>query len=513
VAFSETWTNRCLGEPSRITWVKEQRLAAVAAATFALDGAVAIPSVDAPPYAQERRFQLEWTIARAGLAMGLDTAATTAVIDQAFASASAMTDESKRDRALLWAALDLEDYGNPSAAARFVAAFRDNDFPVEHSAREIPRLVARGDIAGARRALAKLPPSWGIRTDVEAWHDNPRWYGSVAAAACVALAAPGALTAPEIKTLLEDAESITAKVADEWRLNRELRSLALAWGRVGELERAIVVASRMPGTERADALVELIDLFGKDAKLPLDQIDSLARHALAATQSDPLVIGSADPADRADMKDFVAQVGLGEVVAAIARQQTARGDRAAAAKAIATIPENLSIRHKSALQLGCARILAGEQTIDDVLSTTPRDDLMIPNLIDAASDVGCVEVMQKLMRGHRLEQRLADNMLHRLIYAGRLDDAIALLRAEWDILSGVDRTERLDELLTSLARDGRASEGSTLFRSLPPETTDLIEERALVAGYRLVVALATSKNLAEAKTLRDSLAPRLSARQ
>ena len=500
-----SWIDRCLGAARPVSGDPDQLTAAVAAATMALDGTVTPPRITARSYAPARQAEVDWTIALAALRTDHDAAAA---IDRAFASADPIADADARDRILLWGALELRARGELARAATWAGALRGAEYRHELVAQDVRLLAESGDLDGARKALATLPPIWTLRADVDSWHGYPRWVGSAAAATCLALTSPQVAASPAARALVEDGERLSAQITEEWRQNREQRALALAWARLGELEHALIVTSRMPGSERSRALVELLDLFGDGSTVKLARIAALARRAIAATRSAPLVL-SETLADLDEVRDFVGQAVVGEVVAAIARRHLARNDLAAAAAAIETIPTNLSAHHEAALQLECVRLTRGETTLDRVMATVPPDGPYASNLLGAASAVGCMEVVDALLRGARHADRLATSEARHLIQHARFDDAAALLRSFWDRLRPIDRSELQAALITALSQAGRTIDALGVWSGTPAHDDELPEQSALAAGHRLIVALVATGAIEQAQALRGELAPRL----
>jgi hypothetical protein len=495
----EAWVDRCLGRPSRISWEPDQLTADVAAATLAVDGRADPPTVTSQSYAPARQAEVDLTLVAAALATDHDAAA---LIDRAHASATAISEDSERKRALGWGAVELLEHGVD--AARWTALLTDADDKHELGANQVRILAARGDLEGARRTLATLPPMWTIRSDVEYWHGYPRWLGSTAAAACAALASSAVVAAPGGRALVEDAEKLTAQITEGWRQNREQRAIALAWGRLGDLERGIVAASRMPGSERAGAIAELLDLYGDAPAVDLVRLDALARTAMAATKSAPLILADANT-NRAALLDFVEDATLGEVAAAIVRRHLARKDVAGAKTVLAKIPTNLSAHHEAALQLSCARLRENQITLDEAIAALPTDDLYAANLARAAAQVGCMPVVQAVLSEARFGERIASDILHDMLAYHEVDAAMPLLAWAWDRMSAPDLSERQAELIDALAQGGRATEALALFRKQPAHQYPIIESTALAAGYRLVVALVAAKATDDAKALRGEL--------
>jgi hypothetical protein len=500
------WIDRCLGDARRVSWEPDQLTAAVAGATMALDGHVARPTIEATSYAPARQAEVDWTIALAALATNQGAAAAT--VDRAFATADQIGDAAARDRILLWGAIELRARGDMARAAQWAAALRNDDHRRELVADDVRRRAESGDLDGAQEAIATLPPIWSLRVDVESWHGYPRWVGSAAAAACAALASPRVASSPAARAVAEAAERLSTQITEEWRQNREHRALALAWARLGDLERAMFAASRMPGSERSSTLVELLDLFGDAPGVELARLEVDARRAIAATRSAPLVLSDAKT-DPDALHAFVGDVVVGEIGAAIARRHLAREDLVLAGAAIQAIPTHLSAHHEAALQLACARLKRGETTVERVVASLSPDDPMIGNLIGAASRVGCLEVVHALLRGARHADRLAANETWRSILQARFDDATALLCSAWDRLTPIDRGELQAGLVSALSRAGRLSDALAVSSSMPAHDAELPEKMALAADHRLIVSLAATGELPKAQALRVALAPRL----
>ena len=448
------WLDRLLGQAQWPSWEDDQLAVAVAASQLVLDGAVDMPRV-------EHQFELDWALALAARAIGRN-----ADVDRAFVSANAISDNAAKQRALLWGAIVLGD-------ARWSEGLAD-DYRHELAARD----------AGA---IAALPGIWTLRIDVGSWHGYPRWFGSAAVAA-------GAIGE---RTLLEAVEN--KPIAEPWRQNREYRALALAWVRAGDIERAFAAAARMPGSERADAIVELLELAGDH---PVDALAALAKRAMQATQSAPFVLGT----DRAALRDFVAQASDAAVVAAIARRHLARGDLASARALIDTIPDNIFVRHGAALQVECARIQRDDEALDEI--RLRHDENTLPILVHAAGDMRCMPVVHALLRDAKHGDRLAVAQIRRFIYQAHLDDAATLLRWAWGRMTPIDCSDTQAELVDAFAGAGRAVDALALFRSLPAHEDDIPERGALAAGYRLIVPLVVADHATSARELRTELAER-----
>ena len=491
-AIDRAWIDTCLGAPTPIPWEPVHLAAAVAAARAALDGATDVPRIESPSYAPARQAEVAWTVASAALDAKREAAV---LVDGAFAAATAVANASKRDRVLLWGALALRR-PDPARAATWAAAIKDPSYQPELAAHEVVRLAHDGDGRAAVVAIAKLSPQWDLRGDVEDWHGYPRWLGSAATAACVAVAASAFASSADARPLVEAAERLTAKVTEEWRQNREVRALALAWARIGDLDRAFAAVSRMPGTERAGAIVALLDGFGDAPGVDLAHVDALARKAIAATRQAPFVLtGSA--ADRASLDDFIGQAVVGEVVAALARRHLARGDLRGASAAVDAIPTNLSKHHEAALQLACARKVAPGDLPADYAA----------NLAAAAAQVGCLDVMQRVLAGARFGDRIAQNIAWPMLAAGRLDETLALVRTIAELAPG--RAAGLHAgLALALAQAGRGADARAVVVAIPRQP-EIIEQGVVAAAYGAVVALVAAGDLAGARALEGTLAPRL----
>lgn len=491
------WIDRCLGEPSPVAFDPDQLVAAKAAARAALEGATDVPRVEVSSYAPDRQAQVACTVAAAALAAKRDASI---LVDAAFAEATKVSDAAKRERVLGWGVIELRRAGDPARATKWAAAIADADYKPELVAHEVARLAAAGDGDGARKALGTLPASWGLFSDVEFWPGYPRWIGSAGAAACVALASPAFAKTPAARALVEDAEKLTAKVSEEWRQNREYAAIALAWARVGDLDRALVATSHMPGSERSTAIASVLDGFGDAPGVELAHVGALARKAIAASRSAPAVIG-AKPAD--DTGSFVESAVTADVTAALVRRHIARRDLAAAKAAAESIPENLSRRYEAELQVACA----GSTNVDAIVAGLA--DTYRANLAAAAAQVKCFDVTARLLKTLPHGENFANNLLWSTIAANRLDDASALLAKVGSRLRSIDLAENTGALAYALARDGRGAEALALIKA-----TAVLEykntERALVsAGYRSVAALVANGDLANAKALDALLAPRL----
>jgi hypothetical protein len=501
LAIDHGWIDRCLGERRPVPWEPDAIIASLAAANAALDGATEVPRVDAKSHAPERAGEITWMVAFATLAAGRDASS---LLDAAFAAATAVTDPAPRDRLLGWGAVELRRY-DAARAATWAAAIKQPDYKPELAAYEVARLAASGDLEAARSALATLPPMWGLRTDVEYWNGYPRWLGSAAAAACVALAAPKAAASPAARALVEQADSLTANITEEWRQNREYRALALAWARIGDIDRAMLAASRMPGTERSGAIVDVLDGLSDAKTLDLAHVAALAKKAIAASRTAPLVL--ADPkTDRAELSDFIGQAVEGEVVAALARRYIARGNLTSAKAAVDAIPTNLSSHHEVALQLACARKKTGEVTLDAIVATLPG--AYEANLAAAAAQVGCIDVLNEILRRAQYGERIAENVAWSTLAAGRLDDTLLLLRSVEQLAA--TRVAGLHaDLAYALARAGRVTDAVAVLHAIPELPYKTFEQLVLAAGYRAVVTLVAAGDVTGAKAIQAELAPRL----
>jgi len=450
------WLDRLLGQARWPSWEPDQLTAAVAAATLVLEGKVTRPRVEVPSYAPARQFEVDWALALALRAVGRDAGAE---IERAWKSANAIEQPAAKQRALLWGAIELRD-------ERWSV---DGEYRYELAARDAS-------------AIAALPATWTLRTDVEAWHGYPRWLGGAAMAASV-------IGERELVAAVED-----KPIDEDWRANREYRALAIAWARLGETERAFAAASQMPGSERASAIVELLELVGDEA---VDRLAALANGAMQATKTAPFVIvgGVAKRArDREALREFAEQANDASVVAAIARRHLVAGDAEAARALIATIPDNLSVRHEAALQIECARVQRDDEPLDELLGKLPRDDYMVPNLVRAAGDMRCMPIVHALVRDAKLGDRFAAAQIRRFIYQSHLDDAAALLRWAWQRMTPVARSEAQAELVGAFAEAGRPVDALALFRSVPAHEAPICERSALAAGYRLIVPLVVAEH-------------------
>jgi hypothetical protein len=507
--LDRAWSDCCLGTPRAISWEPEHIIAAVAAATLALDGFDSAPTIEPKPYAPARQAEVDLALARAALAAKRDAGS---IFDRAFASARSVSEDAKRDRALAWGAVELRVAGDARADA-WAAEIGTRDYTPELAAYEVIRLAHAGKLSEATTALAALPPLWGVRTDVEYWHDYPRWLGSAAGAAAMALAAP--IEARAAQCLVDAADALSLQITEDWRKNREYRALALAWGRAGNLERAFAAASRMPGIERARVIAELLDRFGDamvtsvgrsgDA-LPakVEHLAALAKASFAAPTGAPLVIGAVT--DRAALSDFIAQATAGEIAAAIVRRHIARGDLAAADAAAAAIPSNLSAHHEAVLQAGCARLAVDARALEDVLAALP--DAYGSNLAAAAAQVGNVDVMQAIVTREPFGDRIASNVAWPMIATGRLDTARVLLQGIHELAPG--RAPALHgELLSAFARAGRPADAIAVLTAIPTLKSKTLEQTVLAAGHRAVVELVALGEGAAARELHELLAPRL----
>ena len=484
-----TWIDSCLGTPSPVAWEPTHLVAAAAAARAALDGATDVPRIDIPSYAPERQAEIAWTVAAAARAAKRDA---TALVEGAFAAAKAVTDPAKRDRVLAWGAIELRR-DDAATARAWAAAIADPGYKPELAAHEVVRLAHAGDAAAAVVVLAKLPPQWAVRTDVTAWHGYPRWLGSAAAAACVATASSVFAASRDARVFVTAAEAATATITEAWRQNREERAVALAWARIGELDRAFAAASRMPGSERASAIALLLDGFGDAPGVDLVHLEALARKAIAATRQAPFVLGGS-ASDRAALTAFVGQAVVGEVVAALARRHLARGDLTGASALVDAIPTSLATHHEAALQLACARKAA------DALAL-PVD--YAANLAAAAAQVGCFDAMQRVLDGAPHADRIAENVAVATLADGRVDAVLALVHAI-PSLSPARAASLHGDLGFALARAGRGAEALAVIAAIPAQPKNL-EDGVVAAGYRGVVALVAAGDPAGARALQAEL--------
>ncbi len=496
--LDRAWSDCCLGTPRAISWEPEHIIAAVAAATLALDGFDSAPAIEHKPYAPARQAEVDLALVCAAHATGRDARS---IIDRALAAARSVTDEAARDRVLAWGVVLLRA-ADDSRADAWAKEIRAPDYGPELAAHEVVRLAHAGKLADATTALVALPPLWGVRTDVECWHGYPRWLGSAAATAALALAAP--IDTSAAQALVAAADALSLQIAEDWRKNREYRALALAWGRAGDLGRALSAASHMPGIERAGAIAELLDRFGDAPPANVDRLAALAQSAFAAPTGAPFVSGAVT--DRAGLSDFIAQATAGEIAAALVRRHLARGDLHAAEAAAVAIPSNLSAHHEAMLQVGVARIAAGERSVDDVLAALP--DAYGPNLAAAAAQAGSVDVMQAIVNREPFGDRVAQNVAWPLIATGRLDTARALLQGI-DELAPSRAPALHGELLFALARAGRPADAQAVLSAIPTLKSRTLEQTVLAAGHRAIVELVALGDVAAARTLHERLAPRL----
>lgn len=494
------WSERCLGDTQTIAWSPEQLVGARAAAASALDGTVELPDVG-----PARRADVAWMVAEAALEAAHDASAALA---QAFAAADGIADPTARDRALLRGALALREHGDLAGSARWASALQQERSRHEVVASDVRLLADAGNFDGARAALAAIPHSWTLLGDYEHWHGYPRALGSVAMAACVALGSARVASSPHAVALVEDAERATAFVDEEWRQNREYRAIALAWARLGQLERALVTTAKMPGSERAAAIVTVLDRFGDDPKADIERLDIIARQAVLAKRSEPLVITD----ERVGLRGtglFVDQVVLAEVIAALARRYIARGDLAAAAEAVSSISPDLASHHEAHLQLQAAGLRRGESTLEDVLEDLSTNELLVANLARAAAAIPDVEIMHAILRSARHPQRIAANETRRAIQQLRLEDAAALLASSWSVLHSYDRADLHAALVDAHVTIGRIGDALQVWSSIAPHDEPTPEQIALAAGLRLVVALVANGEAGKAQVLRGAIAQRL----
>lgn len=484
-----------------MSWAPEQLEAATAAAAMAIDGT---PRPPAGPFTPEAEARIEWAIARAALITAHDASTPLA---RALAATLRIDEPHARDRLLLWGALQLRASGDTARVAEWAGAITDDDHRREIVAHDVRLYADAEQLDAARSALAALPAMWTLRVDVENWHGYPRWIGSTAAAAATALASARVAAAPGARELLEQAQAATLPVED-WRANREYRALALAWARVGDLDRAFQMTMRMPGSERASAIVELLDRFGDAPGLTATYLETIARTAAAATRDAPLVVASS--VDRAPLSAMVDQVVLGDVVAALARRYAARDDLAGAQALVESLSDTLAVRQEAALQLACARLRRGELSLDEVVQSAAAHDRLRPNLVAAAADVGATDVALALVRGARQPERLATATIARAIRDGRFEDAATMLRGV--AMTPYDRSEQHAALVSALARAGRVVDALTAWDAIPEHPAGIPERIALAAGFRLVVALVATGETSRAEDLHRLLAIRLRTR-
>ncbi len=489
-SIDHAWIDRCLGAGKTVPWTEQLIVAAVAAARTALDGASTVPAVEPPWHCPERGAEVTWAVASAALAAKRDFAP--ALIDRAFAEANAISVDWKRDRLLAWGALELG--ADAARADAWAAAIKKPDYGPELAA----QAVVRRAHATGHASVAALPAMWGVMTDVEYWPGYPRWLGSAAMTAAVALAAPIA----DAPALVEEAERLTTG-GEEWRQNREYRALALAWARAGDLERAFAAASRMPGTERSEAIVALLDDFGDANDLDVARLEAMSRRALAATRSAPLVV-TQPGTDPSEVADTIAQIVEGAVAAALVRRHIARGDLRTAAAAVDAMPEGLTARDEAALQVACARKAKGEIALDAVVAALPGR--YAANLAEAAALMGANDVVAAVLGAPRA--RLTAHVGRRLLQAGKLDAALALAGGFPDPDSEL-AAELHGELTVMFARAGRAADALAALRAIPAQELKTYEELVTAAGYRAVVVLVGRGDVAGAKALDAELAPRL----
>jgi hypothetical protein len=484
-----SWIDRCLGTTQPVMWTGDMLTAAAAAATLALDGTLTWPVVRVESYSPAAQAEVDTTIAMTALATGRDHDA----VDRAFVTADGVAGNSPRDRVLRWGALELRARGD-ARAARWAAAIRDADFRHEVAAHDVRLCAEAGDFAAARAALAKLPPMWGVMSG-EAWPDHPRWLGSAAAASAVALTSPAVAAAPGARDLVGEAERMTAQITEDWRQNRELRILAMAWARAGELERALAATSRMPGSERARAIAGLLDGFGDAPGVDLARIVPQARAAIAATRSAPFVLSDGP---RGDIDSFIADAVSGEVTAAIVRRHLARGELDRARAAVVAIPTNLSSHHEAALQLACARLARGETTVEAIVSGLP--EYFRDNLLRAALEVGSLDVAAAMVHLVRFGHRIIANTINDAIHGGRLTAAAGMLRALWGRVEFA--TMCLAALVGKLVQTGRIAEAHALWQDLSAgERSDPLR----AAGHRLVIGLVLTRQPDAARAVHREL--------
>jgi hypothetical protein len=488
------WVDRCLGDPRLVTFDPDQLDAARAASQVALHGTGSSPYVAPADHKPERQAEIDLTFALAMLAGKRDA---TAAIDAALVRTAAIDDATKRETVLRWGAIELRDRKH-ARADTWRAKLSDESVRSELAAREVGWLAEAGDFAGARKALAALPATWDTYVDSEYWHGPPRWYGSAAVAACAALAHPAVASSAAARGLVEDAERQTSGISEdlEWRENTAYRALAFAWARLGDLDRAVVVASRMPGgSERSRVLAELIDRFGDTPSVKLSRLETLAHTALAATRSAPMILGKADVVE---MRDFIEGALHGEVTAAIVRRHVARQDFAAAREALAKIPKNYSLRYETSLQVSCA-------ANDHSLRGMPDGDLFAANLVGAAARVGCMQVLPALLQRGRFPERVAANVLRELIASATLDHARSMFGAVADRLSSGDAADIQGALAEALAKHRRFADAIAFWNAAPRHAEEYPQKLALAAGHRLVVMLVEAGELASARALHATL--------
>ncbi|MFN0249644.1 MAG: hypothetical protein ACKV2T_22360 [Kofleriaceae bacterium] len=498
------WIDRCLGERRIVVGHPDFVTMSAAAARAALHGGSYVPE---PIGAiSEHRALTTWMVAYGRLVAGRDAGA---LLDAALTEATAIQEATlepvtqkpfgviKRDWLLAWGAIELR-HRDPKRAARWAAAVSDPAFRAELAAYVAVDFAAAGDVERARLAITALPGAWswfGTR------HTNgyPRALGGAATAVCVALAAPRAAGSPAAYSVVEAAESRVGTIEEPTRRQREYRALALAWARVGDLERALVAISKIQGDERARAM-EFLDDFG-DA--PTVDLTHLARLACAAIATENNASRSNHPANVTELVHNKAKAVLATI---LMRRSIARNDLRTAATIADAIPTAYSEHYAAKLQLGCARAARGETTIDAVVAELPASYESV--LVDAAAKVDCIDAMKKLLERKR-DSPPAKEAAISAIAAGRLDRALAMIRS-LDVLAVEQASMVHAELLVALVHANRPNDAITVLRAIPEQLRTAYDEELVAdAGYRAVIILVAAGDLAAAKELDAMLAPRM----
>ncbi|HEU0036172.1 MAG TPA: hypothetical protein VFQ53_36415 [Kofleriaceae bacterium] len=494
-----SWFDRAVPGWRSVSFDPDQLRAEHAAAAIAFGGPLVLPTTEPATYKPGRPAE----IAFPAMLAALDTGRGSQLVDEVDAVLEAISTPDVHWRLRLWGAYELLARGDRVRAERWVRWIPDVRYRDEYLGHELARRAQHGDVRGALDAIDRLPAEWALMSDMEYWAGYPRWLGSVAAAACAALAYRG-VSADAGRALVERAEQRTLEHdGEDWRANREQRALAFAWARLGDLERAWTAIGRMPGSERSKAISDLLDEVATSTTTDLAQLRDLARRALGTPEPD------AAEGDRSeDIHDFIETAMAGDVNFALVRAYLRRGDVAAAEATFDTIPSNLSVCYEAALVLECARLARGETTLDEVLGVVPGEHYRA-NLVGAAMHAGCAPVIAPLLRGVRYPERIAANHLNAMLAAWQLGPALTMVQALRDVLSSGDRGELQLRLVRALVAAGQPLAALDVMRQLPPIEYPYPERMAVCAGFTAVVALVAAGHIAEAHALHADVAARL----
>jgi len=115
--------------------------------------------------------------------------------------------------------------------------------------------------------------------------------------------------------------------------------------------------------------------------------------------------------------------------------------------------------------------------------------------------------MQRVLAGARFGDRIAQNIAWPMLAAGRLDETLALVRTIAELAPG--RAAGLHAgLALALAQAGRGADARAVVVAIPRQP-EIIEQGVVAAAYGAVVALVAAGDLAGARALEGTLAPRL----